>query len=179
MRVCYLDCHEAGLCSYLVIRKTYSSITAVLLPSVTYLLTLPRNKNGYAPLWSAAEHFIPLDRNTRPSWVWVRFGLYYAHPCPVTPTRRSYTRTKSQTFPFCKGFSPESYKFKNALFLLLNAPGRLCSCHLYLLFEGGGSLIIMTTKIHEILKCFEIASKLIAHFLVDFFSCTLAVFYHN
>jgi hypothetical protein len=45
MHVCCLDCHEAGLCCHLVIthRKPVMSITAVLLPFVTYLLTLPRN----------------------------------------------------------------------------------------------------------------------------------------
>jgi hypothetical protein len=45
MRMCAfcLDCHDAGLCCYLVIhRKSTTSIKAVLLPSVTYLLTLPR-----------------------------------------------------------------------------------------------------------------------------------------
>jgi hypothetical protein len=43
MRLCYLDCHEAGLCCYLVIhRKALTSITNVLLPFVTYLLILPR-----------------------------------------------------------------------------------------------------------------------------------------
>jgi hypothetical protein len=42
--VCYLDCHEAGLCCYLVIiyTKPITTITAVLLPFVTYLLTLLR-----------------------------------------------------------------------------------------------------------------------------------------
>jgi hypothetical protein len=43
MCVCYLDCHEAGLCCYLVIHmENLLSITAVLLPFVTYLLTFPR-----------------------------------------------------------------------------------------------------------------------------------------
>jgi hypothetical protein len=43
MRVCYLDCHEAGLCCYLVIhRKPITSITVGLLLFVAYLLTLPR-----------------------------------------------------------------------------------------------------------------------------------------
>jgi hypothetical protein len=44
MRVCYLDCHEARLCCYLVIHveNLVLSIRAVLLPFVTYLLTLPR-----------------------------------------------------------------------------------------------------------------------------------------
>jgi hypothetical protein len=42
IRVCYLDCHEAGLCCYLVIYKPITSVTAILLPFVTYLLTLPR-----------------------------------------------------------------------------------------------------------------------------------------
>jgi hypothetical protein len=42
MRVCYLGCHEAGLCCYLVmhIGNLLTSITAVLLPFVTYFLTL-------------------------------------------------------------------------------------------------------------------------------------------
>jgi hypothetical protein len=36
MRVCYLDCHEAGLCCYLVIYRTpIASITTVSLPLVT------------------------------------------------------------------------------------------------------------------------------------------------
>jgi hypothetical protein len=40
MRVCYLDCYEAGLCCYLVMhRKPITSITAVLFPFMTYLLT--------------------------------------------------------------------------------------------------------------------------------------------
>jgi hypothetical protein len=43
MCVCYLDCHGAVLCCYLVThRKSITSIAAVLSPSVTYLLTLPR-----------------------------------------------------------------------------------------------------------------------------------------
>jgi hypothetical protein len=37
MRDCYLDCHEAGLCCYLVINTEN-----LLRPFVTYLLTLPR-----------------------------------------------------------------------------------------------------------------------------------------
>jgi hypothetical protein len=42
MRICCLDCHEAGLCCYLVIhRKPITSITAVLLQFMTDLLTLP------------------------------------------------------------------------------------------------------------------------------------------
>jgi hypothetical protein len=41
IHVCYLDCHEAGLCCYLMIQiKTITSITAVLFPF--YFLTLPR-----------------------------------------------------------------------------------------------------------------------------------------
>jgi hypothetical protein len=38
MRMCihYLNCHEAGLCCYLVIHKPITSITAVLLSYVTY-----------------------------------------------------------------------------------------------------------------------------------------------
>jgi hypothetical protein len=43
MCVCYLGYHEAELCCYIVIRKkkkTIMSITAVLLPFLTYLLTL-------------------------------------------------------------------------------------------------------------------------------------------
>jgi hypothetical protein len=41
-RVCYLHCHEAGLCCYLVIHieNLLTSITAVLLPFVAYLLTV-------------------------------------------------------------------------------------------------------------------------------------------
>jgi hypothetical protein len=41
--VCCLDCHEAGLCCYLVIQieDLFTSITEVLLPFVTCLLTLP------------------------------------------------------------------------------------------------------------------------------------------
>jgi hypothetical protein len=44
MSVCYLHCHEAGLCCYLVIHveNPITSITAVLLSFVSYLLTLPR-----------------------------------------------------------------------------------------------------------------------------------------
>jgi hypothetical protein len=44
MCICYLDCHEAGLCCCLVVthRRPITSITAVLLPFVTYLRTLPR-----------------------------------------------------------------------------------------------------------------------------------------
>jgi hypothetical protein len=44
MRVYYLDCHEAGLCCYLVIHieNNITSITAILLPFVAYLLTVPR-----------------------------------------------------------------------------------------------------------------------------------------
>jgi hypothetical protein len=46
MRFCYLDCHEAGLCGYLVIyRKLVTSITGVLFPFVTYLLALHRTIN--------------------------------------------------------------------------------------------------------------------------------------
>jgi hypothetical protein len=47
MLVCYLDSHEAGLCCFLVThirRKPITSITAVLLPVVTYLLTLSHNR---------------------------------------------------------------------------------------------------------------------------------------
>jgi hypothetical protein len=40
MRVCYLNCHV--LLPSDVHRKHITSITAVLLPLVTYLLTLPR-----------------------------------------------------------------------------------------------------------------------------------------
>jgi hypothetical protein len=36
MRVCYQDCHERGLCCYVVIPIT--AITAVLLPFVTYVV---------------------------------------------------------------------------------------------------------------------------------------------
>jgi hypothetical protein len=41
IRVWYLDYHEEGLCCYLldIHRKPITSITAVLLPFVTYLLT--------------------------------------------------------------------------------------------------------------------------------------------
>jgi hypothetical protein len=48
MRVFYLDCHETGLCCYLVIhiQKPFTSIIAVLLPFVTYLLTLSRNSHN-------------------------------------------------------------------------------------------------------------------------------------
>jgi hypothetical protein len=43
MRVCYLDCHEAGLCCYLMIHiGTYYVHYSFLLQSVTYLLPLPR-----------------------------------------------------------------------------------------------------------------------------------------
>jgi hypothetical protein len=47
MRIWYLDSREAGPCCYVVIyiyiyRKSITSITAVLLPFVTYSLTLPR-----------------------------------------------------------------------------------------------------------------------------------------
>jgi hypothetical protein len=44
MCVCYLHRHASGLCCYLVIHieNLITSITAVLLPCVTYLLTLPR-----------------------------------------------------------------------------------------------------------------------------------------
>jgi hypothetical protein len=42
MRVCYLDCHQSGLYCCLVIHRKYiTSITAALLPFLTYLLTLP------------------------------------------------------------------------------------------------------------------------------------------
>jgi hypothetical protein len=42
MHVCYLDCHEAAPYCYLMIYiENLVSITAILLPSVTYLLTLP------------------------------------------------------------------------------------------------------------------------------------------
>jgi hypothetical protein len=48
-----LRLYEFGLCCYLVIhRKTITPITAVSLPFVTYLLTLPRST------LSAAETFI-------------------------------------------------------------------------------------------------------------------------
>jgi hypothetical protein len=47
MHICYLDCHQAGLCCYLVIhRKPTTSITALLLPFVTYLLTHPHTCFG-------------------------------------------------------------------------------------------------------------------------------------
>jgi hypothetical protein len=42
MRVCYLDCHEAGLCCCLVIQKTYYIHYSCLTSFVMYLLTLPR-----------------------------------------------------------------------------------------------------------------------------------------
>jgi hypothetical protein len=45
MRACYLDCHEAGLCCYLVTHienLLRPSTTTVLLSCVTYLLTIPR-----------------------------------------------------------------------------------------------------------------------------------------
>jgi hypothetical protein len=42
IHVCYLDCHEAGLCcSSDTYRKPITSTTAALLPFVTYILTLP------------------------------------------------------------------------------------------------------------------------------------------
>jgi hypothetical protein len=41
MRLCYLDCQGAGMCFYLVVHKPITSITVVLLPFVSYLLTLP------------------------------------------------------------------------------------------------------------------------------------------
>jgi hypothetical protein len=52
MRVCYLDCYEAGLCCYLVItnRKPITSITDVLLPFVAYLLTFPRITNDLSEI---------------------------------------------------------------------------------------------------------------------------------
>jgi hypothetical protein len=40
MWVCYLDCHEAGLCCYLAIQ--IENLLRPLPPFVTYLLTLPR-----------------------------------------------------------------------------------------------------------------------------------------
>jgi hypothetical protein len=53
MRVCFLNCHEAGLCD--TYRKPITSITTVLLPFVTYLLTLHRVfrvcKCNEATLW--------------------------------------------------------------------------------------------------------------------------------
>jgi hypothetical protein len=43
IHICYLDCHEVGLCCCLVTYiKPIVSITAVLLPFVTHLLTLTR-----------------------------------------------------------------------------------------------------------------------------------------
>jgi hypothetical protein len=43
IHVCYLDCHEAGLCCYLVIyTENLLHILQLLLPFVTYLLTLLR-----------------------------------------------------------------------------------------------------------------------------------------
>jgi hypothetical protein len=45
IRVGYLDCHEAGMCCYILndtYRKPIMSITAVSLPFGTYLLTLHR-----------------------------------------------------------------------------------------------------------------------------------------
>jgi hypothetical protein len=47
MLVCYLDFYEAGLWCYLVIHIENLLVhTAVLLPFVTYLLTLPRTNMG-------------------------------------------------------------------------------------------------------------------------------------
>jgi hypothetical protein len=45
MRVCHLDCHEGGLCCYLVIHieNLFKSIAAVLLVFVTHFLAPPRN----------------------------------------------------------------------------------------------------------------------------------------
>jgi hypothetical protein len=57
-RVCYLDCHEAGLCCYLVIQETYSPFTGVLLQFVTCLLT-PRHTTGTK---IAIEHTVPSFR---------------------------------------------------------------------------------------------------------------------
>jgi hypothetical protein len=59
IRVCYLDCHEAGLCCYLVIhiRKPITSTTAVLLPFVTYLLTLPRGSGSESSSFANARSF--------------------------------------------------------------------------------------------------------------------------
>jgi hypothetical protein len=48
MRVCYLDCHEAGLYCYLVIHVEHLIVRySCFIPFVTYLLTVPCN------------HFIP------------------------------------------------------------------------------------------------------------------------
>jgi hypothetical protein len=45
MCICYLKCHDDELCCYLVThRKPTKSITIVLLPFITYLLTLPRTQ---------------------------------------------------------------------------------------------------------------------------------------
>jgi hypothetical protein len=41
MLVCYLDSHESGLCCYLVIHSSITSILAILLPFTTCLLTFP------------------------------------------------------------------------------------------------------------------------------------------
>jgi hypothetical protein len=59
MRVCYLDCYEARLCCYLVIYKEnlLTFITAVLLPFVTYLLTLPRILHFYISLYVYNKHY--------------------------------------------------------------------------------------------------------------------------
>jgi hypothetical protein len=57
MPVCYLDCHEAGLCCYLVIYiEDITSIRAVLLPFVTYLLTLPRTNSGKVNIINPTLH---------------------------------------------------------------------------------------------------------------------------
>jgi hypothetical protein len=55
-RVCYLDCHEAGLCCYLVI-----DIENILPPFVTYLLTQPLVKFVsvlFVPCGTHAEDFV-------------------------------------------------------------------------------------------------------------------------
>jgi hypothetical protein len=54
MSVCYLDCNETRLCCYLVIhRKLITSIAAVLVLFVAYLLTLPRYNEGQSEASSA------------------------------------------------------------------------------------------------------------------------------
>jgi hypothetical protein len=58
MSVCYLDYNEVWLCYYLVIHniKPIMSITAVLLPFVTHLFTLPRMYHSVAFLTIKRQH---------------------------------------------------------------------------------------------------------------------------
>jgi hypothetical protein len=89
MRVCYLDCHDAGLCCYLVIQiETFTSITAVLLPFVTYLLTLPRTKLQIRTSWGNSRSWISvieceLNYNNAVlligSWTPLKYGIMYIY----------------------------------------------------------------------------------------------------